>query len=211
MWYYFIFSSKFGCRLTDIAECLNKLRLKIFTPGYVILVLKFHKYTLRSFVPLDEWDSLCLCSPPLPFQCCVLVVPPALPCSCHQILANAELKGTFAAVPAAIEPQTNHKPISFPLTEWEHQSHHLLILCLNFVFLSINQKFGFIMCFHFFLNLAAWCVWWGGGKKLRIFSWTLLSCQSMVWVLLLHAFISVKLNLSQKDVLSMFKLSIYII
>lgn len=133
MWYYFIFSSKFGCRLTDIAECLNKLHLKIFTPGYVILVLKFHKYTLRSFVPLDEWDSLCLCSPPLPFQCCVLVVPPALPCSCHQILANAELKGTFAAVPLLLSPiQTTNL---FP-SPWQNGSisHTTFWFCISVLF-----------------------------------------------------------------------------
>lgn len=59
------------------------------------------------------------------------------------------------------------------------------------------------------LLLTAWCVWGGGKKVENIF--LELFCQSMVWVLLLHACISVELNLSQKDVLSMPKLSIYII
>lgn len=101
MWYYFIFSSKFGCRLTDIAECLNKLHLKIFTPGYVILALKFHKYLLRglSNSPLFPWWvklSMPVFFPISISVLCVLLVPPALPCSCHQILTNADLKGTFA-------------------------------------------------------------------------------------------------------------------
>lgn len=89
MWYYFIFSSKFGCRLTDIAECLNKLRLKIFTPGYVILALKCRRLSMcweallqqQLSVPLGaQWNFWCTRSSPISISVlCVLVLPPGLP------------------------------------------------------------------------------------------------------------------------------------
>lgn len=43
MWLYFIFSSKFGCRLTDIAECLNKFKFEdnCFLPVIIIVIKCF--------------------------------------------------------------------------------------------------------------------------------------------------------------------------
>lgn len=147
---------------------------------------------------------------------CVLVVPLALPCSCHQILANAELLANahllLEAVPAATKPQTNPKSIS-SLWQDGNISYTIFCFCISILFSCLlirNLDLSCPFTDHpktFISSLV--CL--GRGKKLRMFSWILLSFQSVVWVLLLHACISVELNLSQKDVLSMPKLSIYII
>lgn len=188
MWYYFIFSSKFGCRLTDIAECLNKLHLKIFTPGCVILVLKFREWCVdwlfcsSSFLfPLEISGTCDTCF--LPHFHCSAVCSGRTSCSPLVLTTrpaptqNSATRGPFApggcggCCWASNRTQTFFIPT---LTGWEDQFHHPFMLYLSFVFLRVDQKLRFTKCFseHCRAFTNGW-VGWGWGKLWELLSWSL--------------------------------------
>lgn len=156
----------------------------------------------------DEWNSLCLCSPPFPFQCSGTSCPPLfLSPDLGQCRTQRHICPWRLCLLLLSPTQT---PNLFP-SPWQDGSisQTTFWFCISILFSCLLIRsldvLSLIILKHFISSL----VFGEGGKKLRIFSWTPL--QSIVWVLLLHACISVELKLSPKGVLSMPKLFSYII